>query len=140
MSTHTVLAPVFVEVALTFALLLWLGILRVRLVRAGAVRTHDVALGEPNWPENVVQVGNAFRNQLEVPVLFYLLLVIAAFTGRGTLVLVVLAWLFVVSRLLHALIHVTTNNMARRFALFGTGVLILIAMWLIFAIQFFVGA
>ena len=47
--------------------------------------------------------------------LFYLLVVLAFFTARPTIALVVLAWLFVATRLLHALIHVTTNDVRRRF-------------------------
>ena len=132
MSITAVLAPVFVEVALTFALLFWLGTLRVRLVRSGSVKPRDVALGEPNWPPQVIQIANAYRSQLELPVLFYLVLVLAAFSGRASVALMVLAWLFVAARLLHALIHVTTNNLARRFALFLAGAVILAVMWLLF--------
>jgi hypothetical protein len=132
MSITAVLAPVFVEVALTFALLFWLGTLRVRLVRSGAVKPRDVALGEPNWPPQVLQIANAYRSQLELPVLFYLVLVLAAFSGRASVALMVLAWLFVAARLLHALVHVTTNNLARRFALFLAGAVILAVMWLLF--------
>ena len=44
-----------------------------------------------------------------------------------------LSWLFVISRLFHALIHVTTNNVSRRFFVFLAGAVILTLMWLIFA-------
>ena len=131
MSIIAVLAPLFVEVALTFALLFWLGTLRARLVRSGAVKPRDVALGEPNWPPQVIRIGNAYRDQLELPILFYLVLVLAAFSGRASVTLVVLAWVFVATRFLHALIHVTTNNLARRFALFLGGAAILALMWLL---------
>ena len=135
MSLTTVLAPVFVQVALTFALLLRLGTIRVRAVRAGAVQSRDVALGQPNWSPQVMQVGNAYRNQMELPVLFYLVMVLALFSAHATAGLLALAWLFVASRLLHALVHVTTNNLQRRFFLFLAGALILIAMWGLFLFE-----
>ena len=50
-----------------------------------------------------------------------------------------LSWLFVASRLLHALIHVTTNEMRRRFFLFLAGVLILLLMWLLFVLDVLFG-
>jgi hypothetical protein len=135
-----VLAPVFVEVALTLGLLFWVGYLRVRLVRDGSVQIRDIALREPNWPPHVLQIANAYQSQVELPLLFYLLAVLALFTGRATVALVVLAWVFVVTRLLHALVHVTTNNVPRRFFLFLSGALILLIMWLLFAFDILFGA
>ena len=135
MSLALVLAPVFVQVALTLALLLWLGTSRVRSIRAGVVHVRDVALGQPNWPAPLLQIANASRNQFELPGLFDLVMMLALFRAHATTGLMVLAWLFVASRLLHALIHVTTNNMQRRFFLFLAGALILIVMWLLFLFE-----
>jgi hypothetical protein len=134
-----VLAPVFVEVALTFGLLFWVGAMRFDAVRSGAVRVRDIALREPNWPPHILRVANAYQSQLELPVLFYLLSVLVLFTGRSTLTLLVLAWLFAVSRLLHALVHVTTNNVPRRFILFLSGGVILLLMWVLYVFDLFLG-
>jgi len=139
MNLAMVLAPVFLQVALTFGLLVWAGRLRVAAVSGGAVRVRDVALGEPNWPGRVTQVTNAYENQLELPVLFYVLVVLALFTAHMSVTLAVLAWLFVASRCLHALIHVTTNELRRRFFLFLAGVAILLLMWLLFALDVLFG-
>jgi hypothetical protein len=128
-------APVFVQVGLTFVLLFWAGITRVRLVRSGVVKAADVALRQAKWPEKATLLINAYQNQLELPVLFYLLMVAAYFGGHMTLTLAVLSWLFVGSRLLHALVHVTTNAMGRRFFLFLAGALILLAMWIVFLVE-----
>jgi len=50
-----------------------------------------------------------------------------------------MAWLFVVSRLVHAYIHLTSNHLGNRFAAFATGVLILLVMWVIFAVRILLG-
>jgi hypothetical protein len=139
MGATAVLLPVFVEVALTLGLLFWVGSMRVAAVRSGAVRTRDIALREPNWPPEVLRVANAYQSQLELPLLFYLVSILALFTGRSSVLLVVLAWLFVVSRLLHTLIHVTTNNVPRRFFVFLTGSILLSLMWLVFAADILLG-
>ncbi len=133
------LAPVFVQVALTFVLLFWGGTMRIRSIRTGQTASRDVALGESNWPPPVLQVMNAYQNQFELPVLFYLVTLLALFTGHPTVGLLVFAWLFVVSRLLHALVHVTTNNLPRRFFTFLGSLVILLLMWLLFAAELLAG-
>ncbi len=45
MSFKALLAPVFVQVLLTFCLLFWTGRVRFAAARAGAVRVQDVSLG-----------------------------------------------------------------------------------------------
>ena len=132
-----VLAPVFLQVMLTFGLLIWAGYLRAGDVRSGRVQPGEIVLGQPNWPEKTTQVINAARNQFELPILFYIVSMLALFTARASGTLLVLAWLFVLSRYLHALIHVTTNNLSRRFTLFTAGAVILILMWLVYAYALF---
>jgi hypothetical protein len=135
MSMPAVLAPLFVQVALTFVLLVWLAYHRVTLVGSGAVKRKDVALREPNWPPHVLQVQNAVSNQLEVPVLFYLLTVLAVVTRHADVLFVVLAWVFVLLRLVHASIHVTSNDLRKRGLTFITATTVLMVMWAIFMVR-----
>lgn len=135
MSVAAVLAPVFVLVALTFALNFSMGYLRVTAVSRGEVHMRDIALRQPNWPVRTTQIGNAFHNQLELPILFYLLVAFALITRKADLVFVSLSWLFVALRLVHAYIMVTTNRVSRRFAAFAAAALVLLLMWIVFAVQ-----
>jgi hypothetical protein len=139
MSIQAVLLPLFVEVILTFVLLYWMALVRTRCFRTGEVSARDIALREPNWPPRVSQISNAFHNQLELPVLFYVLTILAWITRHADLVFVVLAWIFVATRLVHAYIHVTDNDVNRRGPAFGLGALVLTIMWLIFMIRILLG-
>jgi hypothetical protein len=134
-SITAILLPVYVQVALTFILLLWMGSSRLGSLRAGEVKVKDIALGERNWPSRILQVQNAYHNQFELPVLFYVLVTLALFTRKADMLFVVMSWMFVTSRLVHAAIHTTSNKMALRFQAFVVGVLILAAMWVIFGIR-----
>jgi hypothetical protein len=134
-SIQAVLLPVFVQVALTFALLYWNGYLRVGHTSRGEVKIRDMALGQPNWPEQATKIGNAFRNQLEIPILFYALVAFALLTRKADLVFVVLSWVFVLSRLVHAFIHTTSNRVSRRFFAYSVGTVTLLIMWVIFALR-----
>jgi hypothetical protein len=131
MSIQAILMPLFVQVALTFVLLFWMGFLRTRALRTGAVKPEQIALREPNWPLRVTQIGNAYHNQLELPVLFYVVMLLAMVTKTLDVVIYVLAWMFVLARVAHAYIHVTSNRLDRRGGIFGIGAIALLLMWVI---------
>lgn len=135
MSIPAVLAPVFVLIALTFFLNFWMARLRISAVSSGSVHTRDIALRETNWPTRATQIGNAYHNQLEHPVLFYVLVAFALITRQADFLFVVMSWIFVVFRVLHAYVFVTTNRVSRRFQVFAVAAVVLFLMWIIFAVR-----
>ena len=139
MSMQTVLFPLFVEVVLTFVLGFWLSALRVDAIRSGRVHPRDIALGEPNWPTRVTQVGNAYHNELELPLLFYVLTILSIITRHADLLFVLLAWVFVVLRLARAYIHVTDNSVSRRGMVFLASAIVLAVMWAVFIVRILLG-
>ena len=139
MTIRFVLLPLFVEVLLTFGLFFWMAWHRVTLIRSRAVHPRDIALREPNWPPHVLKVANAAHNQLELPLLFYVLTILSIMTHHADIVFVVLAWIFVLSRLAHAFVHTTSNDVRKRGPLFGIGLLVLLIMWVIFIVRILSG-
>jgi len=139
MSVEAILAPLFVQIALTFMLLFWMGRARAASVKRGEVKISDIALGQQAWPARATQIANCFHNQFQLPVLFYVLIALALSTRKADLPFVVLSWLFVATRVVHAAIHVTSNNVPRRFYAFLGGAIVLILMWAMFAARMLVG-
>jgi len=135
MTVQMILLPLFVEVILTLVLLFWMAGLRTGDFSSGAVQPERIALREPNWPQRTTQVANAFANQFELPVLFYVLTILEYVTHLAGIVFVVLAWVFVIFRILHAYVHVTSNVVRLRGALFGVAALVLAIMWVIYIVQ-----
>lgn len=135
MSAQMVLLPVFVLVGLTFALLFMMTGARTRTLKAGETKIRDIALGQSNWPARATQLGNCYRNQFEVPLLFYILIAIALPLRHADLVIVLLSWVFVITRLAHAGIFVTSNNVPRRGLVWFAGVVVVFVMWLYFALR-----
>ncbi|MGW8206876.1 MAG: MAPEG family protein [Hyphomicrobiaceae bacterium] len=129
MLVKALIGALLVQVLLTFVLLYWLGIARARSARRGEVRVKDVALSSVPWPDRLKQIGNAYQNQLEVPVLFYAAALLAIVAGVVDAFVVGLAWAFVALRIVHAAIHVTHNVVIRRFQVFVAGVVVLSVMW-----------
>jgi hypothetical protein len=135
MSSQMVLLPVIVLVGLTFALLFWMAGERGRSLKAGDAKIKDIALGQSNWPVRATQIGNCFSDQFELPLLFYILIAIALPLRHADLVLVLLSWVFVITRFAHAGIFVTSNNVEQRSLAWFGGVIVLFVMWLYFALR-----
>ncbi len=135
MTVQMILLPLFVEVILTFVLLFTMAPLRTRDFASGAVRPDDIALREQKWPKRTTQFANAFSNQFELPMLFYVLTILEYVTHLAGIVFVVLAWIFVIFRILHAYVHVTSNIVRLRGAFFAIGAVVLAIMWLIYIVQ-----
>ena len=139
MSVQMILLPLFVEVILTFAIWACMATLRTRDFNSGAVRPDNIALREPNWSKRTTQFANAFSNQFELPVLFYVLTILEYVTHLAGIVFVVLAWVFVIFRLFQAYVHVTNNKVRLRGMFFGISALALAIMWIVFIIQILTG-
>jgi hypothetical protein len=115
MSAQMVLLPVFVSVGLYFFLLLWTG--RAR----------------GNAPAREARSNVSVVDQLDV--LFYVLIAIALPLRHTDLVIVMLSWVFVVTRFAHAGILVTSSEGRNRSLAWYAGVLVLLAMWVYFALR-----
>jgi len=135
MSIQFVLLPLFVEVLLTFGVMFGMMYHRTSTLRRGETRFDDIALREPNWPMRATQFANSYANQFELPVLFYVLTILEIITHKADLVFVILAWIFVVTRALQAMVHVTNNDVRVRGAFYGIGAIILVIMWVLFIVR-----
>ena len=138
MSDAALLAPVFVHVVLVFALVIVTGRGRVAAVMAGEVKLKDIALDSSRWPERLRKPANNYQNQFELPVLFYALVALVIATSLSDRAFVILAWGFVLSRLVHSTIHLGSNYPPHRLYAFAAGLAVLAAMWLWFALRLYV--
>jgi hypothetical protein len=139
MSLQAVLLPLFVEIILTFVLMNWMGVLRRRDFSSGAVQPQSVALREANWPQRTMQAANAYANQFELPVLFYVLTILEWVTRHAGYVFVILAWIFVICRLLQAYVHITSNVVQWRSMFFSIAALVLMIMWALYIVEVLTG-
>ena len=118
------------QVLLTFGILVWMGVERVPRVARGEIAVKDIAVERDAYPLKARLLSNSFDNQFQLPVLFYVAALLALWSGSAGWVELVLAWLFVALRYVHAAIHVTTNRVYRRFALYTAGLVVLALLWL----------
>ena len=118
------------QVLLTFAILILMGRERVPRVISGEIRWQDIAVERTAYPLRARLLSNSFDNQFQLPVLFYVAALLTLWTGSVGWLDVVLAWLFVVLRYVHAAIHTTSNSLLPRFSAYTAGMVVLIVLWL----------
>ncbi|MFC4727553.1 MAPEG family protein [Coralloluteibacterium thermophilus] len=131
-------APVFVMAGLTF--LVWLRLYAVRLSAMRRLRIPPQAVASSAGAAAHLadtRASDNFRNLLELPVLFYAALGLAALAGQGDRTVLVLAWLFVATRVLHSAIHCTVNRVVPRFLAYQAGAWTLWALWAVLALRFY---
>jgi len=118
------------QVLLTLVLLVWMGFERVPRVARGEIAVKDIAVDRNAYPLRARLLSNSFDNQFQLPVLFYVAVLLTLWSGGAGWIEVMLAWLFVALRYVHAAIHVTTNRVYRRFAVYSAGLVVLALLWL----------
>lgn len=128
MQNYLVFLPVVVQILLTIFLLARLAVAKAQASRQGLVNEQRRALHQDAWPDSVIQVSNCVRNQFEVPVLFYVLVILLWLTNGVNLYVHVFAWAFAASRIAHAWIHTGSNYVPLRRNVFIFGGLNVIAL------------
>ena len=134
--SHSILLPPTALAFLTGYVWLRLGSDRLGEMRERKIHPQKIAtarLAAENFQN--VQSADHFRNLFEVPVLFYVLCGFLAITNFTSLLLLACAWGFVFLRVVHTYIHLTKNNVIRRFQAFVASTIVLYVMWGIFLVK-----
>ncbi|MBE8718318.1 MAPEG family protein [Cellvibrio polysaccharolyticus] len=127
--------PMFAMVLLTLLVAIVLMIKRFRAVKNKQVSIGYFRLnrGEQSPPPDVIATANHFSNLFEVPLLFYVACLLAFVWNFQPATMVLLGWIFVASRAVHAFIHITYNNVVHRMLSFAVSFLSVILIWCLLA-------
>lgn len=85
-------------------------------------------------PEECVIHSRHFDNQFQLPVLFFISCLVSLVIIPDSFKLVYLAWSFVVSRIVHSVIHLGYNHPIHRAVAYSLGWIIVLAMWVVMLI------
>jgi hypothetical protein len=122
----------FAMILLTFTVAGYLLKMRIAAVKSGEVKlsTFRVNNGE-DMPVKMLQAARNYTNLFEMPVFFYAAGTITLALHLYSPVIIALGWLFVLSRIAHSWIHLTSNNVIRRLQAFMAGNVCVLLMWII---------
>ena len=128
MDARLIFWPAAAMAALTFVVQWRMFVTRVAEIRREGIRMRDIATSPQLYARlKNVEAADNFRNLLELPMLFYLALVVAFLTAQVNALTLSLAWTFFLSRVVHSYIHCTYNRVRDRFYAYFAGT---VALWL----------
>jgi len=129
--------PTFALVALIFAVWITMFVQRYRHIQRAPPGADDLATGAAatRYFEPVELSANNLRNLFEMPVLFFALVPLLLLTQKADLAQIVLAWLFVLCRVTHSLIHIGRKGVPQRARIYVVSTAILLAMWIGFFVD-----
>lgn len=136
MNQHLIYYPCFAMIVLTVSVLIYMFRLRVKDIKQKRVsikqfRTYQEMSGSS---ELALQATRNFTNLFEVPTLFYAVCLFALVMEKVSVLLLILAWLYVALRLCHSLIHLMKNNVIHRMFMYGASWVVLLVMAVIVAL------
>ena len=131
MNSYQLIYPMAAMVLLTGIVLIRMVLKRIAAVRRGEIdaRFYKTYQGESGETRSVAQHNRHFVNLFENPVLFYAACITAMVTGYGGGIMVWLAWAYVGAPLIHTFIHLGSNKIYPRMAIYGASWVMLLAMW-----------
>jgi hypothetical protein len=127
-----ILIPLLAQVLLTFLVWAYLFARRIPEIKSKGIdpqRLHDRAEAHTLLPDSG-NASNNLKNLFELPVLFYTAVLLSLVLMIQDMLLVVLAWGFVASRVVHSIIHCSYNDVNHRFAAYALSCLLLLIMWI----------
>lgn len=130
MQSFAILYPAFAMVFLTFGVSVWLLMMRIKAYKAGAVEPKYFRLNQGEIPVYAKQAEQHYENLFEMPVLFYVVLLLAFVTQTANVGLIFLAWAYVAVRIAHTYIHLGTNKLLLRRNVFLASFAVLLMMWI----------
>lgn len=131
MTQNEVFGPFFATIFLTLLVWVYMYIRRIGFITSQKIRPQDLAEPEllvHTWPPGVSNPSDNLKNLFEIPVLFYVLVLYLFITKQVDAIYVNAAWVFVVFRVLHSIVHCTFNLIMLRFYLYLFATL---AVWFI---------
>jgi hypothetical protein len=131
----TIANPLLVPMVAHVALAAWLYVL-LTVVRAPAIwglgrrpdGSNPLARFEPRISANL-------SNQFEWPLFFHVACVLLLMQGEVNRAAIVLAWTFVIGRVLHSLVQILTTNVRLRGVVFTINFLAVLGMWTVVVLR-----
>jgi hypothetical protein len=128
-SQYSLFLPVMVHI-IHVILLIFVGL----FIRKNAIARGEISIKyfqnftSQAAPDYIVTSTRHLLNQFETPTLFYALCIMHVMIGQVTSITISLAWLYIGSRILHSMIHLSYNNVMHRMMAYMIGMVSLIGL------------
>ncbi|MBE9548001.1 MAG: MAPEG family protein [Proteobacteria bacterium] len=129
------LIPLLLQVGLIFIVWLIMYATRITEMKRKGVDPQELANAEAKHEllKDVAGASDNFKNQFEMPMMFFIAILTALILVIQSPLLNSLAMAFVLLRMVHSFVHITYNKVMHRFMAYALSSFALIGMWLIIA-------
>jgi len=121
MNQAAIFSPFFAMLFLTFVVWVYMYVRRISLIAKSEIDSQKLAVPGTLAQMSPAEVSNPsdnLKNLFEIPVLFYALVLYLFVTQQVDNVYVYAAWIFIIFRTLHSIVHCTFNYVMLRFYLY----------------------
>ena len=129
----SLLLPMGTLILLTFIVMVIMVVSRVLAVRNKTVKAGYFKIkqnkSDQEIPTHIIQIGKNFSNLMEMPPLFYITCIVYMQLNQVDMLVIILAWLFVIFRIVHSIIHLSSNHLIARMLSFFISCMTLLIMW-----------
>lgn len=133
MNPVNILFPVIAMFILTMSIVIYMAVQRLLAVKNKEVNgKYYVLYNEGAESPRLQLLTRHVKNLFEIPPLFYIVVLFLFVTESVSSLAIVLAWGYFIARCVHSFIHLSSNNVFRRFLAFAVSLIFLILLWLIF--------
>ena len=121
MNQAAIFSPFFAMLFLTFVVWVYMYVRRINFITKSEIDSQKFAVPGTLAQMSPAEVSNPsdnLKNLFEIPVLFYALVLYLFVTQQVDNVYVYAAWIFIIFRTLHSIVHCTFNYVMLRFYLY----------------------
>ena len=128
MKSYLILYPAFLMILLTFIIYLKNRLDANKAYKSGDIEGKYFKTYNGKAPYYLETSRQTLKNQFELPIIFYFLIVLLYINETITIYELILSWAFSISRYLHAYIRLTSNYVPYRAKIFTFGFFTLIIL------------
>ena len=135
MYQNMILYPAMTMLLLNLAVAVVLLARRIKAVQQGMSPGYFRFNRGAKLPDNLLTAEQHYQNIHEMPTAFYVIVLMTYLITQPTPFFLLLAWSYVVFRMIHSLIHLGSNNLLWRRNAFVASFLVLSLMWLTLLVE-----
>ena len=134
----TIIYPLIAMIFLTIIVGVQLLYCNTKAVLNREVDIRHFRLFNSKIPKNLQSISQHYKNMFEMPILFYILCILLIINNNYSQFDVIIAWGYVLFRLLHSLTRISNRNVNLRFGFFFGSFIILVIGWINFLFNYLI--
>ena len=132
-----IIYPIFPVILLNFIVMVHMMVMIQKAIKTREVKYRWFRAYKGSAPEYMLVARHHYKNFFEIPILFYVLCIVLYVFDDVSSIDIWIAWLFVIFKVVHSYVRMTSNHVPfRAYAFYGCAI-VLFCGWVNLAIKIF---